>query len=1132
MKKKWQAIFLCAITAMALAALTGCPQGYSTTEQGGNTVKPNGNNTAPVGNSVMKAYGEAVASGESPAVIQSSPSSRAGTVYYVANNGDDSNSGTSSDEPWASIGKVNATTFNFGDQILFRAGDKWELDWTTGPLYPKGTGFAIGAYGDGPKPRLVGLSSDDNNQYLDDVIFLMDAENIEIRDLDIKNSASNYFGEEEKTKMRMRRGIHITVSIDRAEKTLRNYWLHDLYVHEVAGDSIAQDGSTPWDVGKRNGGIVFETVKIGKNGRPIVAAPREGSTVATSWGEIPVLEDRHWHLSNTSDEVSDGDVDTSGFQAAWFENIKIEKNVLQKNGFLSITFKQLSAWGQRSNAAAAPYFDADASNHNLHKYVVIQDNYIDHYNWGTGADGILCANVQYGLIRRNILAGCGTCAIENYNTDRIVVEYNEIYDVVKKVTGADSNGMDPDRRATNIVLQYNYVRESNEGILLCGFNFGSSVIRYNVIQSASKESRMYFNVHGDKGMNYVYNNIFYHPETTAPKMISSSGGSNYFNKSNYTVHIANNVFYSPNATGTIEDGSVTVFNKNWYHGANKPAEDTNGIVGNSDPFVNIAGLVGGKGQAVNLDGLKLKEGAVLIGAGLDITEQFKDEKNFHKETNVPLGVDMDWIKEAMGINEEWKFGEMKDFAGTVIGERTDIGMFQYAGAEGSGVPTAIAITFPSGEDGAMELNETIDMVVSFTPSDAQNKALTWVSSDPTVATVDGNGKVTPLASGITQIRAYSTAAPDVTSETLTVTVLSHVQSVTLDKENFSVQVGSAYSILAVVMPLDANNKNVSWSSSDPDIATVTEDGLSATVTGVTVGTATITVTTVEGNYIDTATVMVTEGLNITLPSFFENFESYALTEPPENPVKTANWYNTPLQYWDSKRGAHGNNAAAVDQYAIKESSGPGTSVLGGSTNKVGMYESTRNGAHRGIQLNLKQALEGNVVYAEFDWYPNAPSGDAYWGTLSIQDGKTASFGSSANTYDNRFITFITHSNGSLYYYLGNIPATGDANEDTAPIADWDVSESKLAEITPLAQWYKVKVVIDISGKTVSFEIKAKTENGTDGAVLVSKTNLPFAEGVTYNEKVESLRVVSRYNTWQTYIDNLYLGTSPFPVSEE
>ena len=81
----------------------------------------------------------------------------AGTTYYVdSSGGNDGNSGTSSDAPWKTLGKVSGRTFQPGDQILFKAGGSW-----TGKLDLNGSGtegnpIVVNRYGSGDKPFING----------------------------------------------------------------------------------------------------------------------------------------------------------------------------------------------------------------------------------------------------------------------------------------------------------------------------------------------------------------------------------------------------------------------------------------------------------------------------------------------------------------------------------------------------------------------------------------------------------------------------------------------------------------------------------------------------------------------------------------------------------------------------------------------------------------------------------------------------------------------------------------------------------------------------------------------------------------------------------------------------------------
>lgn len=80
-----------------------------------------------------------------------------------------------------------------------------------------------------------------------------------------------------------------------------------------------------------------------------------------------------------------------------------------------------------------------------------------------------------------------------------------------------------------------------------------------------------------------------------------------------------------------------------------------------------------------------------------------------------------------------------------------------------------------------------------------------------------------------------------------------VESVSVSPTSLSLNVGEHSSLTATVLPTNATNKSVTWSSSNSSIASVT----SGTVTANSVGTATITVTTVDGGKTANCTVTVT-----------------------------------------------------------------------------------------------------------------------------------------------------------------------------------------------------------------------------------------------------------------------------------
>jgi len=87
-----------------------------------------------------------------------------------------------------------------------------------------------------------------------------------------------------------------------------------------------------------------------------------------------------------------------------------------------------------------------------------------------------------------------------------------------------------------------------------------------------------------------------------------------------------------------------------------------------------------------------------------------------------------------------------------------------------------------------------------------------------------------------------------------------VTSVSLDKDALALVVGETETLTATVLPEEAANKTVTWESSDPTVAEVVE-GL---ITALKQGTATITVTTVDGNFSATCSVEVGENIEIEM----------------------------------------------------------------------------------------------------------------------------------------------------------------------------------------------------------------------------------------------------------------------------
>ena len=129
----------------------------------------------------------------------------------------------------------------------------------------------------------------------------------------------------------------------------------------------------------------------------------------------------------------------------------------------------------------------------------------------------------------------------------------------------------------------------------------------------------------------------------------------------------------------------------------------------------------------------------------------------------------------------------------------------------------------------------------------------WTSSNQTAATVSQDGKVTPLAAGVTVVTA---AAGDYRASCI-VTVQPErvrVTGIRFEEPTHTLMMGSTVTLQPIIAPDDATVKNLTWVSSDEQTATVSRTGI---VTALSVGETTITATTVDGGYSAEIKIIVT-----------------------------------------------------------------------------------------------------------------------------------------------------------------------------------------------------------------------------------------------------------------------------------
>lgn len=210
-------------------------------------------------------------------------------------------------------------------------------------------------------------------------------------------------------------------------------------------------------------------------------------------------------------------------------------------------------------------------------------------------------------------------------------------------------------------------------------------------------------------------------------------------------------------------------------------------------------------------------------------------------------------------------------------------------------PSYIAVTKVVLSQKSMSLaaGKTNKLTATLMPTDATNKALRWTSANTSVATVAADGTVTGVSAGSTVVYVTTTDGEYIAICTVTVTgtispspspsvrpsaspsprpsispspspsaspTAVPVTKVTLSRKTLTTKVGESNNLTATVLPANAANKNVKWTSADTSIATVDGNGR---VTAVAIGTTVVFVTTEDGEFVAVCTVTVSDNTPAT-----------------------------------------------------------------------------------------------------------------------------------------------------------------------------------------------------------------------------------------------------------------------------
>ncbi|MEH7226712.1 Ig-like domain-containing protein, partial [Bacillus sp. JJ1566] len=297
-------------------------------------------------------------------------------------------------------------------------------------------------------------------------------------------------------------------------------------------------------------------------------------------------------------------------------------------------------------------------------------------------------------------------------------------------------------------------------------------------------------------------------------------------------------------------------------------------------------------------------------------------------------------------------------------------------------------------------NKTGNLTATVIPENATNKKVLWSSTNEKVATVDQTGKVTAISAGKAKIIA-TTEDKGLKAES-EITVISSVTGIKVNKEEFRLNgtINETETLIATVLPENATNKVIVWTTSNPTVATVSSEGV---VQAVGLGTAAITATTEEGGYKASANVRVTGDASFYIESekdIVEKGEEVSL-EIFANKVEDLKQFNLNVNY--------DQNLFELANITLHEEFG----VIG-TTAELITTDKDGNVTIQGKHINDSESLKGTIGLVKLVFKAKTTTQQ---GVFALQ--------SNSELIDNKDVLFLLRNPISKKIAVTNADVTGD-----------------------------------------------------------------------------------------------------------
>lgn len=281
----------------------------------------------------------------------------------------------------------------------------------------------------------------------------------------------------------------------------------------------------------------------------------------------------------------------------------------------------------------------------------------------------------------------------------------------------------------------------------------------------------------------------------------------------------------------------------------------------------------------------------VYSSGEIITPSMKIE--IHTKNPTPIWIDTSDEKDLKSCTVYVPKGSLEDYKNEHYFSNTSRNVWSYATILEEKVPVT-GITLDQENISFSDIGASVQLTATILPTDADNQKVIWKSSDTNVATVK-DGKVTCTGYGTAIITATSEEGEYIATCNVTATKrIVLPSSITLDRNEATIKVGETTTLKANVLPADADDKTIVWSSENSDIASVTNNGV---VTGHMAGTTKIIVTTNANGLkneciltvLQPATGITLDRQNISFANIGETVQLIANVLPEDASNKNVSW---------------------------------------------------------------------------------------------------------------------------------------------------------------------------------------------------------------------------------------------------